>query len=133
MEASLIETSHGDEYNDRILQIGKAVEKIMEKFMPNIMAIEKLFFTQNQKTALKVSEVKGIIMYLAAVSSIPCFEFTPLEVKSSVCGYGKADKKQVRDMLRFIFKNYPLPKNDDACDAIAVAYTGMLLVKNRNT
>lgn len=127
LDSGLIETESGKDYQDRILEIGLAIENIINKYSPNILAIEKLFFTTNQKTALKVSEVKGIVMYLCALKSIPCVEYTPLEIKSAICGYGKADKKQIRDMLKLSFKNYALPKNDDACDAIAVSYTAALI------
>lgn len=127
LDSGLIETESGKDYQERILEIGLAVQDIIQKYKPDILAIEKLFFTTNQKTALKVSEVKGIIMYLCAVKNIPCVEYTPLEIKSAICGYGKADKKQIKDMLKLSFKNYALPKNDDACDAIAAAYTAALI------
>lgn len=129
LEASLIETKSGEDYQDRILAIGESLEKIIKKYKPDILAVEKLFFTANQKTALKVAEIKGIVLYLAATRGIATREFTPLEVKLAVCGYGKADKKQVRDMLKLILKNVCLPKNDDACDAIAVALTAFYLTK----
>lgn len=119
--ASFIETESGENFEKRILKIGKELNEIIKKYKPERLAIEKLFFTTNQKTALKVAEIKGIATYLAALAGIPCFEFTPLEVKMTICGYGKADKKQVRDMLKLTLKNCVLPKNDDACDAIAIA------------
>lgn len=130
LDSGFIETESGKDYQERILEIGIAVQDIIKKHKPDILAIEKLFFTTNQKTALKVSEIKGVVMYLCAFQKIPCVEYTPLQIKSAVCGYGKADKKQIRDMLKLSFKNYVLPKNDDACDAIAVAYTSFLLLRN---
>lgn len=129
LNAGFIQTKSEDEYGARILEIGAGVSKIIKKYKPDTLAIEKLFLTQNQKTALKVSEIKGIVMYLAAAAKIPCYEFTPLEIKLAVCGYGKADKKQVRDMLKLTLKNAVLPKNDDACDAIAVSLTAFYLAK----
>lgn len=127
--AGFVQTKSKDEYGKRILEIGKGVSNIIKKYKPDTLAIEKLFLTQNQKTALKVSEIKGIIMYLAAASKIPVYEFTPLEIKATVCGYGKADKKQVRDMLKLTLKNSILPENDDACDAIAVSLTAFYLIR----
>lgn len=130
LEAGFIETLASADFQDRILEIGKRIEGFIKKYSPEVIAVEKLFFTTNQKTALKVAEVKGIVMYLAAINSIRAKEFTPLEVKCSICGYGKADKKQIRDMLKFSFKNKELPKNDDACDAIALALTAFFAEKN---
>ena len=123
LAASLIETKSGEDYQKRILQIGEKLDKIIVKYKPDALAVEKLFFTVNQKTALKVAEVKGVIIYLAAKANIPCFEFTPLEIKSAICGYGKADKKQVQNALKFTLKNFVPPKSDDVCDAIAVSLT----------
>lgn len=127
LAADLIETSPKTEYRERVLQIGKEIDLIFKKYEPDSLAIEKVFFTTNQKTAFRVAEIKGVITYLAAKAGLEYFEFTPLEIKSSVCGYGKADKKQIRDMLKLTLKSgncdFELPKNDDVCDAIAVALT----------
>jgi len=112
-----------EDYLKRILQIGEKLDKIIAEYRPDGLAIEKLFLTKNQKTALKVAEVKGVIIYLAAKANISCFEFTPLEIKSAICGYGKADKKQVQNALKFTLKNFISPKSDDVCDAIAVSLT----------
>jgi len=131
LDAGLIETKSSLKYETRILEIGKSVEKIINVYKPDTLAIEKLFFTTNQKTALRVAEVRGIILYLAAKKGLSCMDFTPLEVKSAVCGYGKADKKQIRDMLKLTLKNCVLPKNDDACDAIAVGLTGHYFASSR--
>lgn len=125
--AELIETSPETEYSKRAFQIGEKIEFILKEYMPETLAIEKVFFTTNQKTAFRVAEIKGIITYLAAKAGLEYFEFTPLEIKSSICGYGKADKKQIKDMLKLTLKtggcDFELPKNDDVCDAIAVALT----------
>ena len=101
LNASLIQTKREEDYQKRILQIGEKLDKIIAEYRPDGLAIEKLFLTKNQKTALKVAEVKGVIIYLAAKANISCFEFTPLEIKSAICGYGKADKKQVQNALKF--------------------------------
>ena len=130
--SSLIETKSGEDYQKRVLAIGRELNRIIAKYKPDTLAIEKLFFTTNQKTAMRVSEIRGIIIYLAASAGVPCFEFTPLEVKSAICGYGKADKKQVRDMLKLTLKNCVLPKNDDACDAIAIALTCFFSTKKNH-
>ncbi len=135
VSADLIETSPKKEYCERILQIGKEIDLIFKKYKPNTLAIEKVFFTTNQKTAFRVAEIKGIITYLGAQANLKYFEFTPLEIKSSICGYGKADKKQISDMLKLTLKNsgcnFELPKNDDVCDAIAVALTCAFRLKQQ--
>ena len=123
IQSSLIETSPKKKNGKRLFEIGQSIQKIISKHKPDIIAVEKLFFTKNQKTALQVSEAKGVVLYIAEINKIPCFEFTPLEVKMAVCGYGKADKKQVWEMLKNTFKSQDIPKQDDTADAIAVSLT----------
>jgi len=114
-------------YDKRLLFLGKEIKKIISKFKPNVIAVEKVFFFKNQKTALQVSEVRGIIFYLAASKKIPVKEFTPLQVKMSLTGYGRAEKQQVQKMVQAIL-NPPaggkeISKQDDEVDAIAIALT----------
>jgi len=87
------------------------------------MAIENLFFNSNQKTALKVSEARGIIMYQALSGGLKVFEYTPLQIKIAITGYGRGDKKQVTDMLHHLIKIDKKIKYDDEYDAIAVGLT----------
>ncbi|MEK7647343.1 MAG: crossover junction endodeoxyribonuclease RuvC [Patescibacteria group bacterium] len=118
-----LETYSDTEYEQRLLSIGTDVEKIIFEKKPDIVALEKIYFTKNQKTALKVAEARGIIIYLATQNKIPLMEFTPLEVKTAVCGYGKADKKQVQTMVKMLLKLKEMPKYDDTTDALAIALT----------
>lgn len=111
------------EFGERLLSVGDQVEKIIKKWKPEVLAIEKLFFTNNQKTAIKVAEVRGIIIYLAQKHSLEVREYTPQEIKMSVSGYGNADKKQVADMVCRLVKLDKKPKYDDECDAIAAGLT----------
>ena len=97
------------------------MEFILDKFKPDVMSIEKLFFTTNQKTAIDVAQARGVTILSATLRNIPVFEYTPLQVKQSVVGYGKAQKKQVMDMTRRILKLAQIPKPDDAADALALA------------
>jgi len=129
IESLLIETKPGDAHEKRILFIGNAVQKIIFKHQPQALSIEKIFFSTNQKTAIKVSEIKGAVMFLAATNNIPCFEFTPLEIKMALCGYGKADKKQIQEMVKIILNLKTPPKQDDVADSIAVALTCFLTKK----
>ena len=101
----------------------KGLKKIIKDSKPDIMAIEKLFFTANQKTALKVAEARGVALLLAAENDLKVFEFTPLEVKMAMTGYGRAEKDQVRKMVLAMLKISGGKKLDDEIDAIAIALT----------
>jgi len=92
--------------------------------------VEKLFFFKNLKTALPVSEARGVILLAAANQKIKIIELTPLQIKMGVCGYGRADKQQVQKMLKEILGLEKIPKPDDAADAIAAALCGAYGLKN---
>ena len=95
--------------------------KIVELYKPDAISIEKLFFTTNQKTAIDVAQARGIILLVASQHEIPCYEYTPLQVKQAVVGYGKAIKKQVMDMTTRLLNLKEVPKPDDVADALAIA------------
>ncbi len=95
--------------------------KIIKKHRPDALAIEKLFFSKNVKTALAVGEARGVILLCAALAKIPVAEYTPLEVKMAVTGYGRADKYQVQQMVKNLLGMAEIPKPDDAADALAIA------------
>jgi len=120
---SCVNTNPKNKYEERILEITNEIEKTIKKYKPNILAIEKLFFTTNQKTALRVSEIKGIVTFLAIKAGLKVSEYTPLEVKVAVCGYGKASKEQVQRMVNLLVKLERTPKYDDTTDAIALCLT----------
>lgn len=111
-------------YEKRLFFMGDKVKNMIKKHDPDILAIEKLFFAKNHKTALQISEVRGMIMYIACEKNLAVKEFTPLEIKSSITGYGRAEKYQVQKILEQELK---LTKNktgyDDESDAIAIALT----------
>lgn len=120
LEAGCVQTSKDKPHEERLKTVGREFAGILKKHKPDVLAIEKLFLNTNHKTALKVAETRGVILYLA--SALPIREFSPPEVKLAICGYGRADKKQVEKMARAIFKiNHEL--KDDALDAIAIAFT----------
>lgn len=123
IDCDCFETSSKLNYGKRLLLVADKVKKLISKHKPDAMAIEKIFFAKNQKTALQIAEVRGILLYLAAYSKIPACEYTPLEVKMALCGYGKATKEEVQKMLKILLKNVPLPKSDDAADALAICLT----------
>ncbi|MEK9186200.1 MAG: crossover junction endodeoxyribonuclease RuvC [Patescibacteria group bacterium] len=119
--STCITTSRKDNYEKRLLTLGEKLKKIISKYKPNVVVVEKLFFTTNQKTAIRVAEARGVVLYVAALSNIPIIEFTPLEIKMALTGYGRADKGQVKKMVQIILKDAQMPKTDDEIDAIAAA------------
>ncbi len=123
--SSCIETDPRDPTPSRLRYIGEEIERIIKAWSPDILATERLYFSKNQKTAMGVSEARGVILYLAGKLSVPILEFTPLEVKLTVTGYGKADKGQVARMVRTLLALPQVPRSDDECDAIALALTAI--------
>lgn len=105
----------------RLVEIFDAANCLIEQYKPDAIAIEELFFNKNVRTALIVGHARGVLVLAAARQSIPLFEYTPLQVKQSVVGYGRAKKNQVQEMVRLLLKLNHIPKPDDAADALAVA------------
>ncbi len=116
-----VTTPAGMDFNSRLLEIYNDLCYILDKFKPDYMAIERLYFTSNQKTAIDVAQARGIVLLAARQRNISIFEYTPLQVKQSVTGYGKAVKKQVQEMTTRILKLSEIPKPDDTADALAIA------------
>lgn len=109
------------DFNSRLKVIYDDICYILDSFKPEYLAIERLYFTTNQKTAIDVAEARGVILLAARQREIPIFEYTPLQVKQSVTGYGKAIKKQVQEMTKRILNLPEIPKPDDTADALAIA------------
>jgi len=107
--------------SERLKQISEDLETLIRKWKPTMASVEKLFFQKNIKTAMKVAEARGIVLVKLAETNIEIGEYTPLEIKSAICGYGKADKKMVQQMVKAILGLQKIPKPDDAADAIASA------------
>ncbi|NLK70549.1 MAG: crossover junction endodeoxyribonuclease RuvC [Clostridiales bacterium] len=121
VEYGAIFTEAATPFHLRLKSIYNDMEFILDKFKPDRFAIEKLYFTTNQKTGIDVSQARGVLILSAVIRGIPIFEYTPLQVKHAVVGYGKAEKNQVMDMTRRILNLQQTPKPDDAADALAVA------------
>lgn len=121
LDYGCIRTQAGLAQSERLRQIAEDLETLIKKWNPNKASIEKLFFNKNIKTAMTVSEARGVILQKLAEKGINTNEFSPLEIKSTVCGYGKADKKMIQQMIKMSFGLKEAPKSDDAADAIAVA------------
>jgi len=109
---------------ERLLIIKKALDKIIKKHKPQVMAVETLFFFKNIKTAIKVSEARGVILATGEENGLLMVEFTPLQVKIATVGYGRADKDQVQKMVKIILSLKETPKPDDVTDALAIAICG---------
>ena len=109
------------DFNSRLKVIYDDLSSILDSFKPDFLAIEKLYFTSNQKTAIAVAEARGVTLLAARQRDIPIYEYTPLQVKQSVTGYGKAIKKQVQEMTKRILSLPEIPKPDDTADALAIA------------
>ena len=108
-------------FNQRLRIIYNDLNALLNKYHPDAMAIEKLFYNTNAKTVIDVAQARGVIMLAAEINSVPAFEYTPLQVKQSVVGYGRAEKKQVQEMTRVILNLEKIPKPDDTADALAMA------------
>lgn len=115
-------TTHKDiPFTERMSEIGRDFQELIALYQPNIMVIEELYFSKNVKTAIKVAEVRGVISYLAHTHNIECHDINPLQVKLSLTGDGKADKRQVQKMLQQSLQLDTIPSPDDAADALAIA------------
>lgn len=107
----------------RLCDIYDDMNSVIEKYHPDVMSIERLYFTTNQKTGIDVAQARGVIMLAAQKAGLEICEYTPLQVKQSVTGYGKAYKPQVMEMTRSILHLKAVPKPDDTADALALAIT----------
>jgi len=121
IDCGYIATVPTDSASDRLLIIGRATEKLLKQYRPDVVAVEKLFFAKNHTTAMAVSQARGVILASIARSQVPLLEYTPLQVKQSVTGYGRADKQQMQRMVQALLKLEAVPKPDDVADALAVA------------
>lgn len=109
------------DFSRRLQDIHNGLKKIIKEFFPEIIAVEELFFAKNVKTALLVGQARGVVLLTAMQSHLPFYEYTPLQVKQAVSGYGRADKRQIQEMVKTLLNLKESPKPDDAADALAVA------------
>ncbi|MEZ4194910.1 MAG: crossover junction endodeoxyribonuclease RuvC [Candidatus Paceibacterota bacterium] len=121
--STCLETIQTEDFNDRLLTVGTAIEKLLVDYRPDCVAIETLFFNKNIKTAIGVAEARGAIVYLAKKANCVVYEFGPQEIKVAVTGYGSSDKEAVFSMLKHLVGNLPQKALDDEYDAIAVGLT----------
>ncbi len=105
----------------RLKTIYDEINVFLDKYSPDAIAIEELFFNNNAKTAIAVAQARGVLVVAATNRGIPIFEYTPLQIKQAVTGYGRADKNQIQQMVKMLLNLNAIPKPDDAADALAVA------------
>ncbi|MBI4089814.1 MAG: crossover junction endodeoxyribonuclease RuvC [Candidatus Kerfeldbacteria bacterium] len=119
-----IETPAGTAAGDRLVTLHRRLGQLVARHRPDRLAVEQLFFSTNVRTAMSVSQARGVVMLTAAEHRLPVGEYSPPTVKQAVTGYGQSDKRQVQRMLQLLFRLPRPPRPDDAADAIAVAVCG---------
>lgn len=116
-----IQTEAGTDPGLRLKQVYDAAVQLIDKYKPDAVAVEQLFFNRNVTTAFTVGQARGVLILAAVQQGLPVAEYTPMQVKQAIVGYGKAEKKQVQEMVRMFLKLQAAPKPDDVADALAVA------------
>jgi crossover junction endodeoxyribonuclease RuvC len=123
LDYGIVSTPKEDNLAVRLTMLERGITQVIEKFKPDEIAVEELFFAKNVKTGIAVAHARGVLL-LAAVHACGClYEYTPLQIKQAMTGYGRADKKQIQEMVRVYLGLQKVPKPDDAADALAVALT----------
>lgn len=121
LDYGAITTKPETPFPERLEQIYDGMQLLIQKYNPEAVAIEELFFNTNQKTAIAVGQARGVIVVSAQKNKVPTFGYTPLQVKQAVVGYGRAEKKQVQEMTKMLLNLKRIPKLDDTADALAIA------------
>lgn len=129
IDAGVVTTPAHTPLDVRLEDIFDSLNEIISATKPDVMSIEKLFFAQNVTTAISVSHARGVAMLAGRKGGLPIGEYTPLQIKQTVTGYGKADKKQVQEMVRIQLGLSEVPKPDDCADALAAAITHYLMTR----
>ncbi|MDD5750239.1 MAG: crossover junction endodeoxyribonuclease RuvC [Candidatus Pacebacteria bacterium] len=124
MDYGAIFTSPKQTTGERLSKLHAEISSLIKQIAPDVLVIEKLYFFKNLKTALPVSEARGVILLAASQQKIKVVELTPLQIKMGICGYGRADKKQIQKMVKETLCLEKIPKPDDAADALAAAVCG---------
>lgn len=123
VDGGVIRTPANQADSDRLKTIYDELHEIITELKPTVMSVEKLFFAQNVTTAMSVSQARGVVLLCGKQHNLELHEYTPLQIKQAITGYGKADKKQMQEMVKVILGLDEVPKPDDCADAIAAALT----------
>lgn len=129
LDAGVIKTTIGDSDASRLLELHQSMTELVEELKPDVASVEKLFFAQNVTTAMPVAQARGVILLTLAKAKIPIYEYTPLQIKMAMTGYGRATKAQIQEMVRVQLGLKNKPKPDDCADALAAALTHLATVK----
>lgn len=129
LDAGVIRTPANQPDSDRLFTIYEDLKQIIYEYNPQIMSVEKLFFARNVTTAMSVSQARGVVLLLGKQHNLELHEYTPLQIKQAVTGYGKAEKRQIQEMVRVILALESVPKPDDAADALAAAICCSMSIK----
>lgn len=121
VDSGAVTTKAGESFPLRLSKLYTDINLIIDQYQPDAMSVEELFFNNNVKTAINVAQARGIVLVAGCQKNIPTYEYTPLQVKQAVVGYGRADKIQVQKMVKTILKVDTLPKLDDITDSMAIA------------
>lgn len=121
VEYGAVTTRAGNDFGLRLKEIYDGMAELLEGLKPQAASVEKLYFTNNKTTGIGVAEARGVILLALAQAGVPLYEYTPMQVKQAVTGYGKAQKYQVQEMTRRLLKLPEIPKPDDTADALALA------------
>lgn len=121
LEYGVVKTEAHTDFNKRLLANYMGIKEVLEKYEPDHVAMESLFYNTNQKTVINVCQSRGVAVLAVAQKDKPFFEYTPLQIKQALVGYGRADKNQVQQMVKVLGNLKDIPKPDDAADALAVA------------
>lgn len=129
IDAGVIKTPAHTPLDERLEDIFDNLMEVIKQTKPNVMSIEKLFFARNVTTAMSVSHARGVVMLVGKKSGLSIFEYTPLQIKQTLTGYGRADKKQMQEMVKLHLNLKSIPKPDDCADALAAAITHSLMAR----
>lgn len=129
VDAGVIRTPVKEDDAVRLLTIFYELTQIIKDTQPTAMSVERLFFARNVTTAMTVSQARGVVLLCGMQAGLTIHEYTPMQIKQAVTGYGKADKKQMQEMVRVILQLKTIPKPDDAADALAAAITHSMTVR----
>jgi crossover junction endodeoxyribonuclease RuvC len=121
LDYGVVSTDKTELFTDRLMAIDKIIGEKVEQYKPEECAIEELFFNNNAKTAIAAAQGRGVAVNRVASMGVKMFEYTPLQVKQNVVGYGRAEKRQIQEMVKLILNLEKIPKPDDAADALAIA------------
>ncbi len=129
VDGGVIRTPVHEDDSVRLLTIYDELTEIISQTKPDMLSVEKLFFARNVTTAMTVAQARGVVLLCGMQAGLSIHEYTPMQIKQAITGYGKADKKQMQEMVRVILQLKEVPKPDDAADALAAAITHSMTVR----